>query len=93
MSKQHYSLAREHGGIHVLKENEIWTAANDVWHQLPSCKIASGFVQAHRIKQKVINADGGNEFLDNKSFDKGIHCDVLKDFNETIKGLAWHVKE
>ncbi len=93
MSRRHCSLARDRGGLHVLKEDEIWAAANDVWHQLPSCKIASGFVQAHRIAQKVINASGGNEFLGNKSFDNGIHCDVRKDFNETTKGLSRRVKE
>jgi hypothetical protein len=47
MSKQHCILAWECGGIHVLKENEIWTAVNDVCYQLPSYEIASGFVQAH----------------------------------------------
>jgi hypothetical protein len=47
-------------GLNVLKEDEIWATANDVWHELPSCKIASGFVQAHRIAQKVIDARGGN---------------------------------
>jgi hypothetical protein len=75
-----------------LKEDEIWAAAEDVWHQLPSCKIASGFIQAHRIAQKVINASGGNEFLGNKSFDNGIHCDVRKYFNKTTKGLSGRVK-
>jgi hypothetical protein len=50
-------------------------------------------VQAHWIAQKVIKGDGGIKFLGNKLFDKGIHCDVCKDFNDTIKGLARHVKE
>ncbi len=66
MSRCHCSLPRDRDGLHVLKEDKIWAAANDVWHQLPSCKIASGLVQAHRIAQKMINASGGNEFLGNK---------------------------
>jgi hypothetical protein len=89
MSKQHCILAWECGGIHVLKENEIWTAVNDVCYQLPSYE---GLYRPIG-PQKVIKAEGGNEFLGNKSFDKGIHCDICKDFNETIKGLAQHVKE
>jgi hypothetical protein len=82
MLRRHCNLARDRGGLNVLKEDEIWAAANDVWHELPSCKNASGFVQAPQIGQKVIDARGGNEFLGNKSFDKGIHCDVHKDFNQ-----------
>jgi hypothetical protein len=94
MSRRHCNLARDRGRLNVLKEDEIWAAANDVWHELPSCKIASGFVQAHRIAQKVIHASGGDEFLGKKSFDKGIHCDVRKDFNETsTKGLSLRVKQ
>jgi hypothetical protein len=84
--RRHCNLARDCGSLHVLKEDKIGAAANDFWHQLPSCKIASGFVQAHRIAQKVINASGGNEFLRNKSFDVG------KDFNKTTKGLSLCVK-
>jgi hypothetical protein len=93
MSRRHCNLARDRGSFNVWKEDQIWAAANDVWHVLPRCKIASGFVQAHQIAQKVIDASGENEFLGNKSFDKGIHCDVRKDFNETTKGLSRRVKQ
>jgi hypothetical protein len=47
MPRWHCSLAQDRGGLRVLKEDKIWAVAEDVWYQLPSCKIASGFVQAH----------------------------------------------
>jgi hypothetical protein len=93
MSRWHCRLERDRGSLHVLKEDKIWAAAKNVWHEPPSCKIASGFVQAHRIAQKVVNASGGNEFLRNKLFDDGIHCDVCKGFNKTTNGLSRCVKE
>jgi hypothetical protein len=94
MSRRHCNLARDRAGLHVLKEDKIWAAAEDVWHQeLPSCKIASGSVQAHQIAQKVINASRENEFLGNKLFHNGIHCDVRKDFNKSTKGLSRRVKQ
>ncbi len=89
----HCSLAQDRSRLHVLKEDKIWATTEGVWHELPICKIASGFVQAHRIAQKVINANGENQLLGNKSFDDGIHCDVRKDFNETTKCLSRSVKE
>jgi hypothetical protein len=87
MSRRHCSLAREQGGLHCLKENEIWEVADDLWHGLPISKIASGFVQAHRIAQKVIEAKGGHGFLGNTA-GSTIYCGVRSDFNETAKGLA-----
>jgi hypothetical protein len=87
VSRQHCSLARERGSLHFLKEDEIWEASNDVWHGLPSSEIASGFVQAHRIAQKVIEAKGGNGFLGNTA-GSSIHCGVRKNFNESSKGLG-----
>jgi hypothetical protein len=71
--------------LHSLKEDEIWEAANDVWHGQPSSKIASGFGQAHRIAQKTIEAKGGSGFLGNTA-GSTIHCSVRNDFNETSKG-------
>ena len=46
MSKRHTQLARDHHGMHVLTEDQIWNAAEEVFKKLPSCKIASGFIQA-----------------------------------------------
>ena len=49
MSKRHTALSRERGGLHVLKQDEIWDAAKDVWNTLPNCKIASAYVSAYNI--------------------------------------------
>jgi hypothetical protein len=70
----------------VLKEDEIWSSAEEVWANLPSSKIASGFIQCHQIASKVISAQGDNKFVGNKT-DNGIHCGIRKDFNETAMGL------
>jgi hypothetical protein len=70
-----------------LKEDEIWEAANVVWHGLRSSNITSGFVQAHRIAQELIEAKGGNGFLGNTA-GSTIHCGVRDDFNGTSKGLG-----
>lgn len=45
MSRRHTSLACSRGGLCVLKEDEIWAAAEQVWHDIPSSKIASAYVQ------------------------------------------------
>jgi hypothetical protein len=86
MSRRHCEVARKRGGLHVLKENEIWSSAEEVWANLPSSKIASGFIQCHRIASKVISAQGDNKFVGNKT-DNGIHCGIRKDFNETAMGF------
>ena len=72
-------------GKHVLSENEIWEIALEVWEKLQSSKIALAYVQVYRIAGKVVEAEGGNEFL-------GIggtpHVGIMKDFYPTNKGLA-----
>ncbi|CAJ1966061.1 unnamed protein product [Cylindrotheca closterium] len=35
MSRRHCAAARERGGLHVLKQDGIWDAAEDVWRTLP----------------------------------------------------------
>ena len=52
ISRRHCAVARARGGLHCLKENEIWEAALEVWDQLPNCKIARGYVLSHRIAKK-----------------------------------------
>ena len=86
MSKRHAELARSSGGLHVLTENEVWEAAEKVWKKLPSSKIASGFVQARRIADKVIKAKGANDFLG--SGGGGIGVGLCRDFQETRKGMT-----
>ena len=63
ISRRHSALARQKGCLHVLKEDEIWKAALEVWQKLPNCKIASGYVLSYRIAKKVIAHNGDNSFL------------------------------
>lgn len=84
MSRRHMALARAHGGLCVLKEDEIWAAANQVWNDLPSSKIASGYIQAFRLAKKVIEVHGDNAFLGSSGL---IHVGIRKDFVETATGL------
>ena len=85
MSKQHTMLSRDREGLKVLSENQIWSGAEEVWIMLENWKIASAYVQAHRIAGKVIKAKGSNNFLGNG---EGIHVDVTSDFRKTEDGLA-----
>ena len=54
MSRRHTKLAREQNGLRMLTENEILATAKSVWDDLPSSKVASGFIQAYRIAQRVM---------------------------------------
>ena len=68
-----------------MSENATWATAEEVWEKLQSAKIASAYIQAHRIAKRVIDEDGGNSFL-------GVggtpHVGTRKDFYPTEKGLA-----
>ena len=68
-----------------MKENEIWSVAEQVWHDLPSSKIASGYVQAFRIAKKIVEAQGNNGFLGASG---SIHVGICKDFDEMATGLC-----
>jgi hypothetical protein len=85
MSRRHISKGQERGGLRVLSEDDIWETALGVWTELPNAKIASGFIQAHRIAAQVIKAGGSNKFL-------GVggtpHVGVRKDFHQTNDGLV-----
>ena len=85
MSKQHTLLSRDREGLKVLSEDQIWSGAEEVWIKLENWKIASAYIQAHRIAAKVIKAKGSNSFLGNGG---SIHVDVTSDFRKTEDGLA-----
>jgi hypothetical protein len=53
MLKRHAQKSRECDGRRVLPEDEIWQNAQDVWTELPNSKLASAYVQAYRIADKV----------------------------------------
>ena len=63
----------------MLTVNEIWDTANCVWDSLPSFKVASGFIHAHRIAQKAIECNGSNDLLTRSK----IHCGIRRDFTVT----------
>ena len=85
MSRRHIKRAREKGGLKVLSEDEIWKVAEEVWRALPNFKIASGYIQAHRIAAEVVKSRGDNKFL---GVGGNIHSGVRKDFTETATGLV-----
>ena len=35
-------LVRKRGGMRVMKEDEIWDGAENVWRHMPSCDVARG---------------------------------------------------
>jgi hypothetical protein len=82
MLKRHTQLLRQHGNS-VIPNDDIWKAAQEVWNDLESYVIARGFVLACRIAAKVIEGEGGNDFLNNADF----HCEVRKDFANTATGI------
>ena len=60
--KRHCSLSHQKGGLHVLKEDEIWNIAQEVWKKLPNCKIVRSYVLSYRIGEKVISNGGATHF-------------------------------
>jgi len=69
----------------VLKEDAIWEAAEEVWHNLPSSKIALGYIQAFHLAKKVMEMQGDNSFLGSSG---SIHVRICKDFDKTATGLC-----
>ena len=72
--------------MQVLKEDEIWSAAAQVYKDLPSCKIVSGFIQAYMLSDRIIEHKGDNTFLAGGS--GGIRTGASNNFYPTDKGLT-----
>ena len=85
MSKRHSALTRECHSTKVLKKDEIFDAAVKVFNELPSSKIARGYVQCHRLMGKVIKENGGNSFV--RKGQNGLSCGISDDFNDTSDGI------
>lgn len=85
MSRNHCELVRRRGGMRVLKEDEIWDGAENVWRHMPSCDVARAFVLSYRIAKKIVSVKGDNSFLTGKK--GGLHSNVRKDFKDTEKGI------
>ena len=84
MSRRHSHLSRSLHGTRVLKEDEIWNAAVEVWKDLPSSKVANAFVLMKRVADKIIHTKGSNDFL--SGVQGSIHCGVRPDFIDTEDG-------
>jgi hypothetical protein len=56
MSKRPIQKSREWEGRRVLPEDEIWQNAPDAWNEVPISKMASPYVQAYWIADKIIQA-------------------------------------
>lgn len=82
MSRDHGALLKTYSNT-VAPPEEIWRTAQRVWEDLPSAKIARGYVLAYRIAEKVIKNKGDNAFLSSKDF----HCKVRPDFYDTQTGI------
>ena len=63
MSRRHIKSSRAHGGHRVLRNDDICQVDIEVWKELPSENVASGYIQAYRIASEVINAKCDNKFL------------------------------
>jgi hypothetical protein len=61
ISRRHIKESRKCDGLKVLSEAEILENSKSVWNQLPNHQIASAYIQAHRIANKVIKAGGDNQ--------------------------------
>lgn len=88
LSRRHIQKCRQAGGLKVLPQNDIWNNARELWNkELPNCKIASGYIRAYRVADKVIRAKGSNSFLRTSRDSEGIHTGVNTDFYSTDNGM------
>ena len=54
-------------GLCILKEDEIWEVAEQVWKDLPNSKIASTYYHAYHIGKEVVRQKYDNRFLSKHS--------------------------
>ena len=86
MSRRHQDWARKLVGTSVIGTDQIWAMANEVYNEMPNCKIASAFIQYWRTMAQVIKAGGSNEFVGRSGKDD-LHTGIRNDFDETAKGM------
>ena len=55
MACRHIKRARARGGLRVLREDDIWEVAMEVWKEFPSAKVASGYIKS------ILNRIRGNK--------------------------------
>ena len=83
MSKRHTTNLRQRAIGKAVNRDEIWSACESVWRELPSSTIARGFVLAHHVAKQVIKYKGSNKFLHNDDF----HAGVRAQYYNTEKGV------
>ena len=69
----------------VLRKDEIWASAWKVWCELPSSKIAAGYILASKLAEKVIQDGGSNKCVGSQGM---LHSGVSRAFRETDRGLV-----
>ena len=88
MSRRHTALLSSYTGNKEAPTDDIWKCVEEVWEDLPSAKIARGFMHGYRILEKVVEHRGNNEFLRTKDF----HTGVREDYYDTDKGIKKVIK-
>ena len=83
MARRHTVLIRKNCKS-VASQDEITSAAEKVWQDLPACLISRGFIHVWRLLKKVIKHKGDNKFLRTNEF----HCNVRRDFTDTQWGVV-----
>ena len=86
ISRRHSHLARSLHGTRVLQEDEILETAVKVWETLPSSKVGNAFVTEKKVAEKVIQSNGGNDFLGN--VEGSLSSGVRKEFVDTEEGVT-----
>lgn len=77
LSKKHSDLLRQYSAAAPAPADVIYSTAEKVFmNAISGVDIATAFVLAHRLQEKVIRAGGGNNFLN----EGGLHCGVRTDF-------------
>jgi hypothetical protein len=72
------------GSEHVNQANKSSNQQTSAgWNTLPNNKIASAYIQAHRIAAKVVHAQGDNAFLGSGG---DIHTGINRDFEAALTG-------
>ena len=64
-------------------KERTWNVAKQVWAKTTSSEVARAFVLAFRVMKKIIEEKGDNRWL----ADGTPHCDVRKDFMDTLYGI------
>jgi hypothetical protein len=82
MSKKHSELLQIFSNTQADSER-IWKIALEIWKGITSAMIARAFILAYRIMTKIVETNGGTEWLKNGT----PHCHVRRDYLDTDRGV------